>query len=237
MHIVVKISKSNVVVLIASYNEEKNLKREISQIRKEGYDNILVSIDPKTSDDSQKILDSLGVDFVWSEKSGYDYVMKAGVSAIASNYPSSRAVLFSDAGNKTYYDIVELFIKKMNNGSEMVIGEREGGAKSMLWHQKLGTKLILIPIDIRFSRRIHDNGPLRLVTLDLLKRLDMKPRNFRWTTEMLVKALAIEAKIKFVRVRTKKRRGRSKISGSARNSLLAAFDMFTAFRFMFYQVK
>ena len=73
-----------------------------------------------------------------------------------------------------------------------------------------------------------------MMRISLLKRLDVKPRGFRFPTETLIKSLALKANVVEVPVLLTPRLGVSKISGNFRKSLKAGVDMFSALQFIFY---
>jgi hypothetical protein len=75
-----------------------------------------------------------------------------------------------------------------------------------------------------YGLSITDLGPYRAIHRTLLDRLDMREMTYGWPTEMLVKAARRGARIVEVPVSFHSRRaGRSKISGTLRGTLLAAW--------------
>ena len=69
-----------------------------------------------------------------------------------------------------------------------------------------------------------DLGPCRAMRTDLLLRLDMQEMTYGWPAEMLVKAARSGARIVEVPVSYHSRRaGRSKVSGTLRGTMLAAW--------------
>jgi len=69
---------------------------------------------------------------------------------------------------------------------------------------------------------ITDLGPYRAIRTDALKRLAMQDRTFGWTVEMQVKAIQANMALVECAVDTRRRIGKSKISGTIRGSLGAA---------------
>lgn len=95
----------------------------------------------------------------------------------------------------------------------------------MPWHQRAGNAAIMGSLRALFGLRLPDNGPFRAIDLEFLRRLDMQPRGFAWTTEMLVKAHLAGGRIAWVETGYRRRAGRSKIAGSMRGTLRAARDI------------
>jgi glycosyltransferase involved in cell wall biosynthesis len=229
-----KLDKSLLVVIVPSFNEAENINKEISELRKHGLLNVIVSIDPNNSDTTELTLQSLKVRYIIAKRSGYDHAMQAGVEAISRYCPNAKSVLFSDMGNKNRYEYVDPFINELDKGADMVLGTRRAKTKSMLWHQKTGTRFVLILINYWFRSKIKDISPFRLIRYDVLLSLKMQPSRFRWTTEMLVKCLSLNKTIKEISVNTNRRAGKSKISGNLKNTLIAAYDMLSALKFVYY---
>lgn len=225
------------VVIIPAYNEQLSMQTVIDQLKKVGLNKIIVSLDSRSTDTTSQILKKNKIHIVKVAEPGYDPALELGVKAIKKYYPSVNYVLFADAGNKYGFNIVKKFIKKIENGADMVLGTRVDFVHGLHWHQKLGTQLVLVPIKLFFNKKIKDISPFRLIRYDVLKSLKMKPKKFRWTTEMLIKCLALNLNVAEVDVKTQKRIGKSKISGNLKNSLLAGVDMFSALKYINYKTE
>lgn len=225
----------NIVTIIPVLNEENNILTVISKLREHSLVNIIVAIDIKTTDRTAQILEKEQIPFIIGQKTGYDGTVSAGIAAISRFYPSAEYILFSDAGGKYSYDTIKLFMSEIEKGADLVIGSRVEQTKYMLWHQKLGTQMVLFPIKLIFGKQIADISPFRLIRRSIFDKLNMKGSKFRYPSEMLVKCLALNVKVVEVPVTSLKRIGTSKVSGSIKNSLKAGFDMFSSLQFVRYQ--
>ena len=103
----------------------------------------------------------------------------------------------------------------------------------MLWHQKLGTSIVLGLIRLGTGANVHDISPFRLISLPLLQSLSMRERKFGWPSQMLVKCLARGVVFSEVSVTVLKRQGTSKVSASLGNSIRAGIDMFASLQYIF----
>jgi hypothetical protein len=93
-------------------------------------------------------------------------------------------------------------------------------------HQKFGNALAGWLVRQLYRAPISDLGPFRAARADLVHQLDMREMTFGWPTEMLVKALRRKARVVEVPVLFSSRRhGRSKISGTLKGTLLAAYHI------------
>jgi hypothetical protein len=115
----------------------------------------------------------------------------------------------------------------------MVLAVRKDTNKTMLLHQKLGTKLVLLLINKLLKQHIRDISPFRLVKATVFNDVRMNPKKFRWPSELLVKALASELVVEQVDVLSLPRKGSSKVSGSIHNSLRAGIEMLSSVGFIF----
>jgi hypothetical protein len=109
------------------------------------------------------------------------------------------------------------------------LGQAEPGA--LLAHQRLGNRVAVGLIRLRFGFRYTDLGPFRAIRRDALDRLQMRDRNYGWTIEMQVKALSRGLRVREAPVSYRKRTGTSKVSGDALASIhCGAKILYTFFR-------
>ena len=103
-----------------------------------------------------------------------------------------------------------------------ILGEIEPGA--MLPHQHFGNWLTAHLMRLLYGLQVTDLGPFRAIRSDLLHSLDMQEMTYGWPTEMMVKAAKHHAQIIEVPVSWHVRRaGQSKVSGTVKGSVLAAY--------------
>jgi hypothetical protein len=95
----------------------------------------------------------------------------------------------------------------------------------MPFHARLGNRLIATFMNDAYRLRITDIGSFRAIRRDLLLSLRMEQMTFGWPVEMLVKAARRKARILEVPVSHRKRIGVSKVSGTLKGSVLAAYYM------------
>jgi hypothetical protein len=99
---------------------------------------------------------------------------------------------------------------------------------SLLWHQKLGNRLVTWMIARISGRRLRDLPSLKVIDGDAYRALGMRERTHGWTAELISKAAMREMAIAEVETGYRRRVGRSKVSGSLRGSLLAAYRIIAA---------
>jgi hypothetical protein len=165
---------------------------------------------------------------------GYDGAVYIATQYALENY-SSADILYTDAGNKYAYDKVDQMQENISNGSDLVLAVRVDAANTMLWHQKLGTRVVLSMINLFCGSSVKDISPFRLVRSESISMLNMTPKKYSWPSESLVKALAMGLKVTEVNVQSLPREGVSKVSGSLRNSIRAGAEMMSSLRYITYK--
>jgi glycosyltransferase involved in cell wall biosynthesis len=227
-------NSSDLVIIIPCKNESDNLAGVIAKLKELSPKAIIIGVDPTTTDDTEKVANDLGCVTVNGDRSGYDPVVAASTEIAVAKYPDS-VLMYADAGNKYDYAYGLKMLDKINDGADMVMAVRVDSGSSMLWHQKLGTKLVLVLINLSTKSSMRDISPFRLVKSSIFSKIKMDPQKFRWPSELLVKALAIDLKVDQLDVVSLPRTGTSKVSGSIKNSARAGLEMISSLKFINYK--
>ncbi len=75
-----------------------------------------------------------------------------------------------------------------------------------------------------YKVKVTDLGPYRAIKAEMMRKLDMREMTYGWPTEMMVKVARGNGRIMEVPVSWHVRRsGQSKVSGTLRGSILAAY--------------
>lgn len=175
----------------------------------------VVVCDNGSSDATAAVARAAGATVVSEPEPGYG---RACLTAIAA-LPPVDVVLFVDAdGQFEAHDALRL-LDAVAHGADLVIGSRALGAiepGALTLPQRFGnwlaTRLILLLWGVRFT----DLGPYRAIRAEALRLLRMRSPTFGWTVEMQVKAAQLGLAFAEVPVATRRRVGRSKISGTVR---------------------
>jgi hypothetical protein len=77
-----------------------------------------------------------------------------------------------------------------------------------------------------YGADISDIGSFRAVKAKRLFDLDMQQMTYGWPVEMIVKAARRKLRIHSVPINYRRRIGKSKVTGTVRGSILAAYYMF-----------
>jgi glycosyltransferase involved in cell wall biosynthesis len=219
-----------VVVVVPALNESPviaQVVRDLLSLNSPGrcvISDVLVCDNGSTDGTADRARDA-GATTVFAPKRGYGAACLAGLAAIRAMQPQPDIVLFADGDGSVVADEARVLIASICAGSDLVIGVRtrerqEAGALTL--PQRVGNKIASWLIYTLWRERVNDLGPFRAIRTRALWRLDMRDETFGWTVEMQVKALQLRMSVSEVSVATRKRVGKSKISGTVSGVIGAA---------------
>ena len=215
-----------VTVIIPALNEAGNIGKLVQEVQAIAPLEVIV-VDNNSTDSTAEEARAAGAKVVIASQRGYGYACAAGVST-AQN---ADVLVFMD-GDYSFSpaDLPLLLIPIFNGQADMVLGSRELGlmeSGAMPPHQRFGNWLVSRLMNTLYRLSITDLGPYRAIRRRLLNELDMQEMTYGWPTEMIVKAVRSGARIAEVPVSYKSRRfGSSKVSGTVRGTILAAWFIF-----------
>jgi len=209
-------------LIIPALNEAGSIGPLLDQVPRGLFAEIIV-VDNGSQDGTAEVASAAGATIVLEPRRGYGSACLAGLARVS---PESKVVAFIDADlSDDPRDLAPLVDSLEQGGYDLVIGSRvlgraEPGSLTPLqrFGNWLSTRLIAWIWGVRFT----DLGPLRALTTQALRRLDLRDPDFGWNVEMQAKAARLGLKVTEIPVSYRRRRaGRSKISGSLAGSLAA----------------
>jgi len=114
--------------------------------------------------------------------------------------------------------------------ADLVLGSRLAGTRirgALPWHSVLGNRLAAGLIRLVSGVRLTDLGPFRAARPAMLRALTLQEQTYGWPVEMLIKGAARGYRIVEVPVSYYPRIGTSKITGTVRGSMGAAWCIFS----------
>ena len=96
----------------------------------------------------------------------------------------------------------------------------------MPWHGRLGNRVVVLLLRLLYQVNITDLGSFRAIKTETLLDIHMEEMTYGWPVEMVVKAARKGWRIESVPVPYRQRLGKSKVSGTVRGSIMAAYYMF-----------
>ncbi|MCJ2185810.1 glycosyltransferase family 2 protein [Novosphingobium beihaiensis] len=181
---------------------------------------VVIVCDNGSQDDTAGIAARAGALVVTEPEPGYG---RACLAAIA-RLPAVDAVLFVDADGQFEPADARHLLGAVMDGADLVIGSRPAGRPdkhALSLPQRFGNWLATRMIRLFWNAEYSDLGPYRAIRADALARLDMRSRTFGWTVEMQVKAIQAGLVVAERAVSTRRRIGRSRISGTLRGVIMA----------------
>jgi hypothetical protein len=90
----------------------------------------------------------------------------------------------------------------------------------------MGNRFIVFLLRLLYGVNITDIGSFRAIKAQSLFDLDMQQMTYGWPVEMVVKAARKGLRIKSVPINYRRRIGQSKVTGTIRGTILAAYYFF-----------
>lgn len=222
----------NVAVIIPAYNEEESIAKVLDDIPKDLVDQVIVA-DNGSTDNTAEVARRHGAVVADEQTRGYGFACLAGLKLMNDDIDT---VVFLDGDYSDHPEEMELLLKTMEDEDcDIVIGSRITGnrAKDALpIHSVIGNFILAGLFTLLYQERATDIGPFRVIKRSCLDRMNMTPAAFRWTVEMMVKAVRMGLRMKEIPVSYRKRIGKSKVTGTIKGTFLAAYYIISTM-FMF----
>jgi glycosyltransferase involved in cell wall biosynthesis len=210
-------------VIIPALNEAGNIRRLVAEVQGMAPGRVIV-VNNGSTDATAEEAQAADAQVVHELRRGYGYACAAGAAAARD----ADVLAFMDGdGSFLPAELPALLAPILADEADLVLGSRWRGAiapGAMPFQQRFGNWLAARLMNTFYGLSVTDLGPYRAIRRSLLARLDMREMTFGWPTEMMVKAARQGARIVEVPVSYHPRRaGRSKVSGTLRGTLLAAW--------------
>jgi glycosyltransferase involved in cell wall biosynthesis len=214
-----------VAIIIPALNEETTIASVIERVPQKIAGQVIVVNNASTDTDATaERAHSAGATVVHESRRGYGAACFAGFRAASD----ADVLVFMDGdGALDPGQIQDLLAPIRADQADLVLGSRTQGRResgALLIHARFGNWLSSQLIRWLYGLRVTDLGPFRAIRTEVLDALDMQEMTYGWPTEMMVKAAKGGYRIVEVPVDYFRRAGgRSKISGTLRGTILAAY--------------
>ncbi len=213
----------NACVVIPALNEADSIGAVLAAIPPGLVDEIMVVDNGSTDDTAARAL-AAGARVVREDRRGYGFACAAGVAATQADI-----MVFLDADLSDFPEEMAALLAPIQSGqADLVLGSRflAGNLSRSVMppQQRFGNWLASRLMRRLYGLPVTDLSPFRAVRRDVLLALDMREMTYGWPTEMMVKAARRGYRLIEIPVRYRARyAGRSKVSGTVRGALLAAY--------------
>ena len=212
-------------VVIPTFNEEQAIGDVVRAVPVERVHEIIV-VDNGSTDDTAGVAAAAGARVIQEPRPGYGSACLAGAKAAAE----ADVIVFLDGDRSDDpKQLPAIAGPVLNNRADLVVGSRITGVLekgAMPLHGRLGNRFIAFLLRLLYGATITDIGSFRAIKAQTLRDLNMEQMTYGWPVEMVVKAARSGLKIQSVPINYRKRIGESKVTGTVRGSILAAYYMF-----------
>ena len=216
----------NLTAIVPCRNEAPSIASVIDELHSIGVDQIIVALDPASTDGTGKLAEAAGARVVVAAASGYDSPCLSALEDLRSS-GFSGSVLFLDAGNKYVMSSIGDLLDAVDPVADITFGIRDNQWR---WHQRLGNAMFRLAVLVRYRHNMHDVSSVRVAKMSILNQLNFEDRQFSLPFQTVLHALARGMTLHYVPIRcTQTRVGVSIVSGQWRNSLRAAKQMGLSF--------
>jgi glycosyltransferase involved in cell wall biosynthesis len=204
-----------VSVVIPCLNEAENIEScvtaALEAIVRMGVHGEVVVADNDSEDDSASLAEGAGARVVVEPRRGYGSAYLAGFAASRGRY-----IVMADADLTYDFDEIPRFVAALEEGAEMVIGDRMDNIQpgAMPWlHQYIGNPILTGLLNLFFRTGISDaHCGMRAVRREVLARLDLRTTGMEFASEMVIRASKEKLKIAEFPIEYHPRGGESKLS-------------------------
>jgi len=211
-----------VSVIIPTHNEAQSIGRVLADLPADIVTEVLV-VDSSSTDGTPEIASKMGARVVQEPRRGYGRACLTGLAT--ANSPD--VVVFLDGDYSDRPDELPLLLAPIIEGrADITLGSRLHGRRSagaLPWHQAFGNRFAASLIRLLYGVKISDLGPFRAARADVLRRLDLQENTYGWAVEIILKGTLRGFRIVEVPVSYYPRIGKSKISGTLKGTIGAAW--------------
>jgi len=215
-----------VSVVIPTHNEAQAIGRVLADLPSNLTTEVIV-VDSNSNDGTPEIAARMGARVIPEPRRGYGRACRTGLAA--ANSPD--VVVFLDGDYSDRPSELPILLAPIAEGrADITLGsrlQRQLSPGAMPWHQAFGNRLAAGLIRLLYGLEISDLGPFRAGRADVLHTLALEENTYGWAVEMILKGTLAGYRVVEVPVSYFPRIGKSKISGTLKGTLGAAWFIFS----------
>jgi glycosyltransferase involved in cell wall biosynthesis len=223
-----------VSVIIPTQNEAQAIARVLADLPPDLITEVIV-VDSNSNDGTPEIAARTGARVVQEPRRGYGRACLTGLAA--ANSPDIVVFLDGDYSDRPS-ELPILLGPIIQGDADITLGSRLGQQRipaALPWHQAFGNRFAAGLIRLLYGLKITDLGPFRAARADLLRALALEETTYGWAVEMILKGARSGFRVVEVPVSYSPRIGKSKISGTLKGTVGAAwFILSRVLRFYFW---
>src|SRR5215468_10149821 len=211
-----------VSVVIPTYDEAGSIARVLDEIPASLVTEVLV-VDAGSTDGTPEIASARGARVIVEPRRGYGRACLTGFAAAKD--PDVVVFLDGDYSDRPR-ELGRLLDPLRERRADIVLGSRLSGGLApgaMPWHAVLGNRLAATLIRWLYGVSLTDLGPFRAARSEVLRALELREMTYGWAVELVTRGARAGYRIVEVPVSYHPRIGISKISGTVKGSIGAAW--------------
>jgi glycosyltransferase involved in cell wall biosynthesis len=226
-----------VSVIIPTHNEAQAIARVLADLPADLVTEVIV-VDSNSNDGTPEIAAKMGARVISESRRGYGRACLTGLAS--ANSPDIVVFLDGDYSDRPS-ELPILLAPILQGAADITLGARLGEHRipaALPWHQAFGNRLAAGMIRHLYGLKITDLGPFRAARSDVLRALALEETTYGWAVEMILKGALNGFRVVEVSVTYYPRIGKSKISGTLKGTVGAAwFILSLMVRFYFRRRK
>jgi glycosyltransferase involved in cell wall biosynthesis len=211
-----------VSVIIPTHNEAQAIGHVLADLPGNLVAEVIV-VDSNSTDGTPDVARKMGAQVVAESRRGYGRACLTGLA----NTQNPDIVVFLDGDYSDRPSELPILLAPIIEGrADITLGSRLGGNKissALPAHQAFGNRLAAGLIRNLYGVKVSDLGPFRAARAEVLRALDLQELTYGWAVEMIVKGAIAGYRIVEVPVSYYPRIGESKISGTVKGTIGAAW--------------
>jgi glycosyltransferase involved in cell wall biosynthesis len=209
-----------VSVIIPTHNEAQAIECVLADLRSDLTTEVIV-VDSNSTDGTPEIAARMGARVIQERRRGYGRACLTGLAA--ANSPD--VVVFLDGDYSDRPSELPILLAPITEGrADITLGSRQQrSARALPWHQVFGNRLAAGLIRLLYGLQLTDLGPFRACRADVLRALALEETTYGWAVEMILKGALAGFRVVEVPVSYYPRLGKSKISGTLKGTIGAAW--------------
>jgi glycosyltransferase involved in cell wall biosynthesis len=223
-----------VSVIIPTYNEAQAIGRVLADLPSDHSTEVIV-VDSNSSDGTPELAARMGARVVKEPRRGYGRACLTGLA----NASSPDVVVFLDGDYSDRPSELPILLAPILEGrADITLGSRLGpdrNSDALPWHAAFGNRLAASLIQLLYGLKLSDLGPFRAGRANVLRALALEEATYGWAVEMILKGALAGFRIVEVPVSYHPRIGKSKISGTLKGTVGAAWFILTGIVRYYFQ--
>lgn len=211
-----------VSVVIPTHNEAQAIGRVLADLPSHLVTEVIV-VDSNSTDGTPNLARKMGARVIQEPSRGYGRACLTGLA----NSQNPDVVVFLDGDYSDRPSELPVILAPIIEGrADITLGSRFGRKSNpgaLPWHQAFGNRFAAALIRLLYGVNVTDLGPFRAARAEALRALTLEEPTYGWAVEMIVKGAVAGFRIVEVPVSYHPRIGKSKISGTLKGTVGAAW--------------